>query len=145
MYLNHSAQTTILSNIPPSDFKDLVDAAIRLHTDSLRFLQEINCFSAPDNYDSHETEDEHRITECQVTMARDLVKRHDDLGRHYGWVLAGDHASVDKALSGMCKTEKRPSEWFKEKSSELEGLHTMLKLLQLSVYETRSELAYIQA
>lgn len=128
MSLHNTAQAAILRNMPPSDFKDLIDAALHLQTDSLHFLQEINCLPVPHNNKSHEPKNECCITERQMTMARDLVNRYDGIGRHYGWVLAGDHACVDEALRAICEAGKQPSEWFKELVKELEYLRALLEI-----------------
>lgn len=149
MFLLNPARAIILGNMPPSDFKDFMYAALRLYTDSIRFLQ-YNCFSTSHNdsssnnnkSNSHEPKDERCMKERQMTMAKVLINRYDDLGRHYGWVLAGDHACVDQALRGICEAEKHPNKWLKELIKELEDSRTLLEGLQLSVCETGVELEY---
>lgn len=135
MSLHNPAQAAVISGMPPSDFKDLIQAAVHLRTDTVCFLRDINRFPGPHNNNSPQPSDEQGMTECQMTTARVLVNRHDDLSRNYGWALAGDRACVDQALRGICEAERGPSDWFKELVRELEDLRLVLEGLQSAIFE----------
>ncbi|EMD92488.1 hypothetical protein COCC4DRAFT_37930 [Bipolaris maydis ATCC 48331] len=110
---------SLLKTIPASDFKDLLTVALDLHTFSLDFL---NIILIPREDDYHEPRDMHPLA-----TAKGLLIDYDDLDREYGWVLASDHASVDRVLSRFCKAGRKPSEWFKEFVAELESVRGLLE------------------
>ncbi|EUC46216.1 hypothetical protein COCMIDRAFT_36178 [Bipolaris oryzae ATCC 44560] len=109
---------SLLQTVPASDFKDLLTVALDLHACSLDLLNIIPL----DNVDITLYLDRHPLA-----TAKELLIRHDNLDREYGWVLASDRACVDRVLSKFCKAGRRPSEWFEEFMSELESVRRLLE------------------
>ncbi|EOA84083.1 uncharacterized protein SETTUDRAFT_33087 [Exserohilum turcica Et28A] len=125
---------TSLDSVAPSDFKDLLDAALKLHAESTCFLQETRFFSTATKEDLDQSTNKRLLTTHLVKVAKALVKRHEDLNTHYGWVLASDRSCVDKALRSVCTADGEPREWFTGMVKNLEVFYIASKHV-VNIYE----------
>ena len=95
--------TITIAALPPSDFKDLFLAMLRLHADTARCMQNVACLQEQIDHGDGEPlcELAGNIRE-RICLLR---RRYKDLDRHYGWVLAGDCLGVAKgyAENGLAK------------------------------------------
>ncbi|RAR00740.1 hypothetical protein DDE82_007021 [Stemphylium lycopersici] len=98
----------------PSDFKDLIEAAVILTADSSCFLEKSAPFSNRDGGVSPQLEAKRNLDEELNNVAKALLRRHRDLDTHYGWVLASDRACVERVIQEYCRVGRRTEEWFEE-------------------------------
>jgi hypothetical protein len=85
---------------PASDFSDLVDSILQLNVASIQtHTQLIPLRRRHDRLQVPSGSSERRVIAAQiVSMARVLENQYQELDKHYGWVLASDHALVGKVL-----------------------------------------------
>jgi hypothetical protein len=117
-------------NLPaPSDFRDLVDVIIKLDADSIRTLDDLMSLSRRHDRLPPDSSEQRDIAAQMVSMANGLEHQYQELDTHYGWVLASDHALVNKVLRSYLGENERVEYWLITVTVLMENTRSTLRAI----------------
>ena len=106
-------------NVPPSDFKDLVDCILKLNLASAHIFSELASLQHRLNKISSGPYEQREIATQIVSLGSGLEAQYQELDTHYGWVLASDNALVHKVLQSYFGDNEGAERWLRTVNVEM--------------------------
>ena len=113
----------------PSDFRDLLDSILQLDAESIRTLDDLISLRRRHDQLPLDSSEQRDIAAQMVSVASDLEDRYQDLDTHYGWVLACDHALVNKVLRSYFGESEKTEYWLITANVIMENTRSTLRAI----------------
>lgn len=124
--MEHKYQTYEPHREPSSEFEGLVKAISELENRIVSYLEELNSLYARFTQTTPGTTEECDTEARMSKMAADMERQYQQIDRHYGWVLAIDHALVNEVLRSRFGRKIDGETWLKITIEERKAIRRLL-------------------
>jgi hypothetical protein len=132
--MQHKSGTDEPCERPCSEFEDLINKICELEEKAKGCLKEIGSLYQRFMDANPGTAERSDAGQRVWNIAADMEGRYQQIDTHYGWVLASDHALVNKVLSSYFGEETDGKVWLRRAIRKLKNIRLSLEMSQQRVF-----------